>query len=199
MLENTPDPADATADDAAAVTADDAAAQAAIARRAAADSIPLHELLGLSWDRPNKGDQVATIRMPVRPEAFGFTANLHGGAIATMVDLACALVSAMGTDFDSEAESIVTSDMHIRYLGTPRTAMVYARAEIVRAGKTLIVIGCEVRDENEHLLATADVSMMRVAIRKPVPAAVDPAAVDPATADPAAPTEQPTETPSTRD
>jgi uncharacterized protein (TIGR00369 family) len=144
-------------------------------RRARATEIPLHALLGLEWSWPDKGERVAEVRMPVRAEAFGFTANLHGGAIATMVDLACALAAARGTDFDPERESLVTSDMHIRYLGRPRTDVVVARAEIVRVGAQLIVVDCKVTDDDAHLIASADFSMMRVSLREPLaPGGTDP-------------------------
>jgi uncharacterized protein (TIGR00369 family) len=106
--------------------------------------------------------------MPVLPGAFGFTANLHGGAIATMVDLACALAAARATDFDPEKESLVTADMHVRYLGRPRTAQVVAKADVVRIGSQLIVVECKVYDEDDHIIAAADFSMMRVPIRQPL-------------------------------
>lgn len=142
--------------------------EASAARRKRSDDIPLHTLLGLTWERPAKGSLSAEVRMPVRPEAFGFTANLHGGAIATMVDLACALVAARATDFDPEKESLVTADMHVRYLGRPRTDTVVARAEVVRIGSQLIVIDCKVVDDEDHLVASADFSMMRVPLRRPL-------------------------------
>ena len=142
--------------------------EASLARQAHARQIRLHALLGLEWDRPEKGSRHAEVRMPVRPEAFGFTANLHGGAIATLVDVACALASARATDFDPEVESLVTADMHIRYLGRPATDMVFARAEVVRIGSQLIVIECKVVDGDDHLVAAADFSMMRVPLRRPL-------------------------------
>ncbi len=143
-------------------------------RREQADDIPLHALLGLEWERPDKGSRHAEVRMPVRPDAFGFTANLHGGAIATMIDLACALAAARATDFDPETESLVTSDMHIRYLGRPRTDAVVAKADVVRIGSQLIVIDCTVVDTDDHLVASADFSMMRVTLRRPLAAAAAP-------------------------
>lgn len=143
-------------------------------RRATARAIPLHELLDLRWEWPDKGVDVAEVRMPVAPGAFGFTRNLHGGAIATMVDLACALAAARGTDFDPEAESLVTSDMHIRYLGRPRSDEVVARAQIVRVGRQLITVDCRVTDDDGHLIASADFSMMRVPLRGPRPDPADP-------------------------
>lgn len=132
------------------------------------DQIPLHELLGLEFEAPELGSTRAEVRMPVRPEAFGFTANLHGGAVATLVDVACALAAARCSDFDIERESLVTADMHVRYLGRPRTDTVVARAEVVRVGSQLIVVECKVLDGDDHIIATADFSMMKVPLRRPL-------------------------------
>ena len=144
--------------------------------RARGADIPLHALLQLEFEAPEAGSRVAEVRMPVAPGAFGFTANLHGGAIATMVDLACALAAARSTDFDPYRQSLVTADMHVRYLGTPRTDTVVARAEIVRIGRQLIVVGCTVCDTDDTLIASADFAMMRVPRRGPLAPglAVDP-------------------------
>jgi len=130
--------------------------------------IPLHELLGFEFDSGELGSTVAEVHMPVRPEAFGFTSNLHGGAIATLVDLSCALAAARASGFDPAKESLVTADMHVRYLGRPNTDRVTARSEIVRLGSQLIVIDCKVSDGNGHLIAVADFSMMRVPLRRPL-------------------------------
>ncbi len=140
--------------------------------------IPLHELLGLEFDRPDEGSSVAEVRMPVRPEAFGFTANLHGGAIATLVDLACALAAARRSGFDPLVESLVTADMHVRYLGRPRGDVVVARAEVVRVGQQLIVVECKVVD-GDHIIATADFSMMKVPLRRPLTPGVETVPGDP--------------------
>lgn len=131
-------------------------------------SIPLHDLLGFEFEAPPEGSTVAEVHMPVRPEAFGFTANLHGGAIATLVDLSCALAAARASGFDPATESLVTADMHVRYLGRPTTDRVTARSEIVRMGRQLIVIDCTVHDGEGHTVAVADFSMMRVPLRRPL-------------------------------
>ncbi|MBV6509732.1 MAG: hypothetical protein JJLCMIEE_02830 [Acidimicrobiales bacterium] len=146
----------------------------AVARPARAREVPLHTLLGLEFERPQKGARRAEVRMPVRPEAFGLTANLHGGAIATLVDLACALAAARSTDFDPLEQSLVTADMHIRYLGRARTGTVIARSEVVRIGSQLIVVECKVVDEEEHVIATADFSMMIVPLRRPLAPGMEP-------------------------
>lgn len=130
--------------------------------------IPLHDLLGFEFEAPEVGSPVAEVRMPVRPEAFGFTQNLHGGAIATLVDLACALAAARCSGHDPRQESLVTADMHVRYLARPNTDTVTARAEVVRVGSQLIVVECKVRDGEDRVIATADFSMMRVTLRRPL-------------------------------
>ena len=142
--------------------------------------IPLHDLLGLTFERPERGSTAASVRMPVAPPAFGSTANLHGGAIATLVDLACALAAARATDFDPALESLVTSDMHVRYLGVPRSAEVVARAEVQRVGRQVILVACGVTATGaepagrDRLIALADFSLMRVPLRRPLGVPPDP-------------------------
>lgn len=128
--------------------------------------IPLHDFLGLTFDFDSGPADTAEVHMPVRAEALGFTRNLHGGAIATMIDLACALAAARSIGFDPETESLVTSDMHIRYLGRAGEDEVIAHANVLRTGSKLIVIECKVVDHDDHLVAVADFSMMRVPLRQ---------------------------------
>lgn len=136
--------------------------------RPSGDPIPLHHLLDLEFLDGADDAPFAEVRMPVRPNAMGFTANLHGGAVATLVDCACALAVVRATGFDPEVESLVTVDMHVRYLGRPRTDGVIGRASVVKSGSTIIVVDCKVVDDDDHLIATADFSMMRVPRRDDV-------------------------------
>jgi uncharacterized protein (TIGR00369 family) len=127
---------------------------------------PLHDLLGL--EIVEVGDDYAVLSMPVRAEAFNSTGNLHGGAIATLIDVAAGTAAARGSGFEPGRQSLVTADLHVRYLGRPHGDTVYARAELVKAGRQLIVVGCRVTDTEERLIASADFSMMIVALRKPL-------------------------------
>jgi uncharacterized protein (TIGR00369 family) len=127
---------------------------------------PLHDLLGL--EIVEIGDQHSVLSMPVRPEAFNSTGNLHGGAIATLIDVAAGSAAARGSGFEPGRESLVTADLHVRYLGRPHGDTVYARAEILKSGRKLIVVECRVTDVEERLIASADFSMMIVPLRKPL-------------------------------
>ncbi len=135
--------------------------------------IPLHDLLDFEFVSPPAGSTAAEVRMPIGPGSVGPTGNLHGGAIATLVDLACALAAAKATGFDLERESLITTDMHVRYLGRPRTDGVVGKASIVRLGRQLVVVDCEVVDDDGHLVAAADVALMVVPIRRPLEAVED--------------------------
>jgi len=136
--------------------------------RGAEGGIPLHNLLGFEI-HPEPDGPVSRVDMPVRAESFGVNDNLHGGALATLVDLTSALAAVRNRTVDLETESLVTADIHIRYLGQPRTDTVTASAEVVRDGRQMIVIDCKVHDAGGHLIATADVGMMVVTRRRPLP------------------------------
>lgn len=134
--------------------------------RAILHQAPLQALLGLEF--VELGAAHAIVSMPVREQAFNSTGNLHGGAIATLIDVAAGTAAAVGSGFRPGKQSLVTADLHVRYLGRPHGDIVYARAEVLKAGRQQIVVACEVRDAGERLIASADFSMMIVALRPPL-------------------------------
>jgi uncharacterized protein (TIGR00369 family) len=117
--------------------------------------------------------------MPVREEAFNSTANLHGGAIATLIDVAAGTAAARGSGFRHGEQSLVTADLHVRYLGRPHGDMVYAHAEVIKVGRQLVIVDCRVTDVEDRLIATADFSMMIVPIRQPLKPVAGATATDP--------------------
>jgi uncharacterized protein (TIGR00369 family) len=129
-------------------------------------SVPLHRLLGLRFLRIDRDSVV--VEMPVREEAFNSTGNLHGGAIATLIDVAAGTAAAVGSQFRPGLETIVTADLHVRYLGRPKSDVVRAHARVLRAGRQLIVVECEVIDQQENVIAVCDFSSMIVPLREPL-------------------------------
>jgi uncharacterized protein (TIGR00369 family) len=130
--------------------------------------VALHKLLGLQvteW-----GADHVTVEMPVREAAFNSTGNLHGGSIATLIDVAAGTAAAIGSGFQPGKQTIVTADLHVRYLGRPRGDVVRAHARVVKAGRQLIVVECQVRDPQDRLVAVADFSSMIVPLREPLKA-----------------------------
>jgi uncharacterized protein (TIGR00369 family) len=119
---------------------------------------PLHGLLGI--EVVEQGPGLAVMQMPVRREAFNQIGNLHGGAIATLIDLAAGIAAARGSGLDPGKEVLVTADLHVHYLGRPHGDMVYARARVINAGRQLTLVDCQVTDQEDRIIAAADLSMM---------------------------------------
>jgi uncharacterized protein (TIGR00369 family) len=135
--------------------------------RAAHSSTPLHQLLGLNFV---SGDDpaVVIVEMPVAPGAFNGSGNLHGGAIASLIDVASGSAAARAGTFQPGKNTLVTADLHVRYLGRPKGTVVRAEARVMRAGRQLIVVECRVADDLGNLIAFADFAGMIVPLRQPL-------------------------------
>ncbi|MCW2917466.1 MAG: thioesterase superfamily protein [Actinomycetia bacterium] len=146
-------------------------------RSALQSDTPLHELLDL--EIVEMGERHAVVSMPVREQAFNSTGNLHGGAIATLIDVAAGTAAARGSGFEHGKQSLVTADLHVRYLGRPHGDLVFARAEVVKAGRQLVIVECRVTDIEERIVASADFSMMIVPLRQSIRPVATAKATDP--------------------
>jgi uncharacterized protein (TIGR00369 family) len=112
--------------------------------------------------------EAVIVRMPVGPAAFNSSGNLHGGAVATLVDVSAGTMAALGSGFRPGVETIVTADLHVRYLGRAKGDSVTAESRVLRAGRMLVVVECTVLDSLGNLIAVADFSSMRVPLRGPL-------------------------------
>jgi uncharacterized protein (TIGR00369 family) len=126
----------------------------------------LHAFLDLTIDE--LGPDYAIMSMPLRAEALNGSGNLHGGAVATLIDVTAGTAAARSERYDPAEHTLVTADLHVRYLRTPHGEAVSARAEVIQAGKQLIILECKVTDSEGRLIAAADFSMMVVARRGPL-------------------------------
>lgn len=134
--------------------------------REAFSETPLHKLLDLDFVQidPEK----VIVEMPVAASALNSGGNLHGGAIATLIDVAGGTAAAQNSSFEPGKNTIVTADMHVRYLGRARGPKVRAEARVLRAGRQLVVVECRVLDDDGRMIASADFSSMVVPLREPL-------------------------------
>jgi uncharacterized protein (TIGR00369 family) len=142
---------------------------------------PLHHLLRLRFSEPEGLDPgTVIVEMPVDAPAFNGSGNLHGGAIATLVDVAAGSCAGRASSFDPREHSLVTADLHVRYLGRPKGSPIRAVARVMRSGRMLIVVEVRVLDPLDNLIAVADFSAMVVARREPLDGVIptDPQAPD---------------------
>ena len=136
--------------------------------RVAHSSTPLHQLLGLRFVGAPDSENTVIVEMPVAAGAFNGSGNLHGGAIASLVDVASGSAAARAGTFRPGYNTLVTADLHVRYLGRPKGTVVRAEARVMRAGRQLIVVECRVADDLGNLIAFADFAGMIVPLRQPL-------------------------------
>jgi len=124
-------------------------------RRAMVDSIqqaPFSRLLGLKIESSANGD--AVVRMPFNLALLndgGPKAPVHGGAIATLADLAaCAAVWSL-----KETTRSATISMTINYTGFATESDLFAHAKVRRKGKRIASLSVEIVDDSGALVADA--------------------------------------------
>ena len=95
----------------------------------------------------------ARLHMPVRPEHRNTVGYLHGGVIASLLDIAGALAGNHGRSRENVS---VTINLNTSYLSPLRGDSVTAEAELVRSTRSLFFAQSRVIDpEKNRLCATA--------------------------------------------
>jgi uncharacterized protein (TIGR00369 family) len=109
---------------------------------------PVATLIGFTVAEAEAG------RAVVELQATGRHANpmgtLHGGVLCDIAD------AAMGIAFATtlaEGESFTTLELKINFLKAVKEAKLRAEARVVRGGRTIGFIQCDVTDETGHLVA----------------------------------------------
>jgi acyl-CoA thioesterase len=98
------------------------------------------------------GEGTATMKMPMKEELRQPYGLLHGGATASLIDTATAfaVVGAIGRD-----DKATTVDLTVHYLRPVINETTICTAKVVRAGRRLITVSAEVRNEEGKMIATA--------------------------------------------
>jgi uncharacterized protein (TIGR00369 family) len=116
---------------------------------------PIGKLLGLMITSSSTG------RATVEFEASGRYANpmgtLHGGVLCDLAD------AAMGVAYRStlaEGETFTTIELKINFLRSVWKAKLRAQARVVRAGKIVGLVECDILDERQRLVARASSTCM---------------------------------------
>jgi uncharacterized protein (TIGR00369 family) len=135
---------------------DDTATNAAVTQGAI--SIPLHARMGLKILKRGKRTIAS---MELNDEVRGaFDGSVHGGMLATLADVTCALSTWGG--YDADAEVPVTTDMHVRFYRQPHSGPITAEAKLVHSGRRILTSECSIVDGNSRELARATATFMVV-------------------------------------
>ncbi len=118
----------------------------------ALEKAPFAVLLGLKIESAAGGG--AVVRMPFNLALLnegGPKAPVHGGAIATLADLAaCAAVWSL-----NETTRSATVSMTVNYTGFATESSLVARAQVRRKGKRIASLSVEIADDSGALVADA--------------------------------------------
>jgi uncharacterized protein (TIGR00369 family) len=111
--------------------------------------VPFLDLVGVVGKEFDRGR--TTLALDVRPELTNHFGNVHGGAVATLLDVAMA--SAARSTLP-EGDGVVTVSMTMNFLrgGQGRLSAV---GRVQQAGRSLVFCDGEVRDEAGELVATS--------------------------------------------
>ena len=90
------------------------------------------------------------LRLPARPLYEGRPGSniLHGGIVASLVDVACTMAIIART-----GGTVATIDLSLDFLRPARIGALIATAEVLRQGKTLATTQARITDEEGRLIA----------------------------------------------
>src|SRR6202050_308247 len=106
--------------------------------------------LGFVIEKAERGK--VTLRMPVKAlhkQVYGWG---HGGVLAALADTAGGLATYMACP---RGTRVATVEMKINFLEAVEAGTVFAEAEVVRRGRHIAVVDCDVRDDRGRLVTKA--------------------------------------------
>ncbi len=112
-------------------------------------SVPFLTLLGVCGEHAGGGH--SRLSLDVRPALTNHFEGVHGGVLATLLDVAMA--SAART-MQPDAAPVVTVDMSLQFLRTPAPGRIVAEGRVRQDGRSMVFCDAEVRDAQGTLVAT---------------------------------------------
>lgn len=119
-------------------------------RRAKTNDVPIARLIG--FEAKEIGDGRATVTLAAGPQHANPMGTLHGGILCDIAD------AAMGMAFASTLapeESFTTVELKINFFRPIWEARLKAEGRVVRRGRNLGYVECEITDERGQLIAKA--------------------------------------------
>jgi len=113
------------------------------------------ELVGFQLTEVEEGR--ALVELQAGPQHANPMGTLHGGILCDISDAAMGLAFASGL---AEGESFTTLELKINYLKPIWTAKLRAEGRVVKRGRTVGLVECDVFDEKNSLVARASSTCM---------------------------------------
>ena len=118
---------------------------------------PIARFLGFVLKSLSPGH--AVFEMEVDERHHNPMGTLHGGVYCDLADAAMGYAYAATL---AEGESFTTIELKINFLRAVRTAILTAEAKVVKAGASLGYVECEIKDQEDRLVAKAASTCMKL-------------------------------------
>jgi len=119
-------------------------------------AIPITETL--EFEFLSMGEGSCSIRVPRQRKYDGIYESFHGGILMTAADSAAAFAVLTLAGADAR---IATTDMAIRFHAKCLTD-IRVEAKVIKLGRTLVPVAAEICDAQDVLVATAQVTYIRI-------------------------------------
>ena len=113
---------------------------------------PFGTLMGLRAEAIER--EGVRLRMPFRPELVTVADVVHGGAIASLVDVAATAAAWAGADAGQGARG-TTIGVSLSFLAAGRGQDLLANARAIQRGRTICVLDVDVADDDGTAVARA--------------------------------------------
>jgi uncharacterized protein (TIGR00369 family) len=111
---------------------------------------PITRLIG--FDLTAAGQGQASFSFHAEPRHANALGTLHGGVLCDVTDMAMGLAYATTL---AAGESFTTIELKINFLRPIWTGLLSANARVVKGGRTLGLVECDVLDDQQRLVARA--------------------------------------------
>ncbi len=111
---------------------------------------PIARFIGLTITEVEPGR--AVVELEAGPQHASPMGTLHGGVLGDIADAAMGMAYAASL---GEGESFTTLELKINFLKPVRTGTLRAIGRVVKAGRTVGLVECDVIDDKDSLVARA--------------------------------------------
>jgi uncharacterized protein (TIGR00369 family) len=116
---------------------------------------PISRLIGFKVTSVKPGE--AVVELQTSEKHFNPMGTVHGGVLCDIADAAMGIAYAANLD---EGESFTTLELKINYLKPVWNSLLRATARVVKQGRTVGLVECDVIDEKDKLVAHATSTCM---------------------------------------
>ena len=116
---------------------------------------PIARLIGFDIAEVEPGRTVVTLE--AGPQHANPMGTLHGGVLCDIADAAMGMAYAAAL---GEGESFTTLELKINFLKPVRTGKLTATGRVVKAGRTVGLVECDIVDDQDSLVARASSTCM---------------------------------------